>query len=113
MRAMTLDEALLTLNDRLGHEVTAWVEVAHDKPLLIASGHLENWHLDITDEAPTAGDAHFDLYGHYSLGDTRFDLSDAPVESVDDRPNGLTFRLQGGARLVVMWKPPVVPDEAV
>ena len=82
---MTLDEALLALNDRLGHEVTAWVEVAHERPLLIASGHLENWHLDVTDEAPTAGASHFDLYGHYSLGDTRFDLSDAPVESVDER----------------------------
>jgi hypothetical protein len=111
VRAMTLDEALLALNDRLGHEVTAWVEVAHERPLLIASGHLENWHLDITDEAPTAGASHFDLYGHYSLGDTRFDLSDAPVQSVDNRPNGLTFRLQGGARLVVTWKPPPAPDE--
>ena len=111
MRAMTLDEALLTLNDRLGHEVTAWVEVAHEKPLLIASGHLENWHLEITDEAPTAGAAHFDLYGHYSLGDTRFDLSDAPVESVAERDHGLTFRLAGGARLIVTWKPLAATDD--
>lgn len=104
---MTLDEALLALNDRLGHEVTAWVEVAHETPLLIASGHLENWHMEITDEAPAAGATHFDLYGHYSLGDTRFDLSNAPVDSVDDRPNGLTFRLQGGTRLVVTWQAPM------
>ena len=106
---MTLDEALLALNDRLGHEVTAWVEVQHESPLLIASGHLENWHMDVTDEPPAAGATHFDLYGHYSLGDTRFDLSNAPVDSVDDRPNGLTFRLQGGTRLVVTWKP-AMPD---
>ena len=106
---MTLDEALLRLNDRLGHECTAWVEVTHEIPLLIASGHLENWHMDVTDEAPAAGATHFDLYGHYSLGDTRFDLSDAPVESVAERDNGLTFRLVGGARLVVTWQP-VVPD---
>jgi hypothetical protein len=107
---MTLDEALLALNDRLGHEVTAWVEVEHESPLLIASGHLENWRMaEVTDEPPAAGATHFDLYGHYSLGDTRFDLSHAPVDSVDDRPNGLTFRLQGGARLVVTWQP-VVPD---
>ena len=102
---MTLDEALLALNDRLGHEVTAWVEVQHETPLLIASGHLENWNLDITDDLPAAGATHFDLYGHYSLGDTRFDLSDAPVDSVSERENGLTFRLDGGARLVVTWKP--------
>lgn len=113
MRAMTLDEALLTLNDRLGHEVTAWVEVAHEKPLLIASGHLENWHLEVSDEPPTAGASHFDLYGHYSLGDTRFDLSEAPVESVAERENGLTFRLAGGARLVVTWKPTVATDDVV
>ncbi len=113
MRAMTLDEALLALNDRLGHEVTAWVEVSHERPLLIASGHLENWHLDITDEAPTAGAPHFDLYGHYSLGDTRFDLSDAPVDSVAERENGLTFRLQGGVRLIVTWKAPVLPGDVV
>jgi hypothetical protein len=109
---MTLDEALLMLNDRLGHEVTAWVEVTHEIPLLIASGHLENWHLDVTaDEPPTVGSSHFDLYGHYSLGDTRFDLSDAPVESVAERPNGLTFRLEGGARLVVTWQPAVPPAD--
>ena len=106
---MTLDEALLLLNDRLGHEVTAWVEVTHETPLLIASGHLENWRLEFTDEAPAAGSTHFDLYGHYSLGDTRFDLSHAPVESVSERENGLTFRLEGGARLVVTWQP-VMPD---
>ncbi len=108
---MTLDEALLLLNDRLGHEVTAWVEVRHETPLLIASGHLENWTLDVTDELPTAGATHFDLYGHYSLGDTRFDLSDAPVESVSQRENGLTFRLDGGARLVVTWKPVSDPED--
>lgn len=110
---MTLDEALLLLNDRLGHEVTAWVEVAHETPLLITSGHLENWDLDIADEEPTAGGSHFDLYGHYSVGDTRFDLSDAPVESVGERENGLTFRLQGSARLVVTWKPVPPPADPV
>ncbi len=110
---MTLDEALLLLNDRLGHEVTAWVEVTHDVPLLITSGHLENWHLEVTDEPPTAGQAHFDLYGHYSIADTRFDLSDAPVDSVSERPNGVTFRLQGGARLVVTWQPPAAPGDLV
>jgi hypothetical protein len=110
---MTLDEALLALNDRLGHVVTAWVEVQHDTPLLIASGHLENWHMEVTDEEPAAGASHFDLYGHYSLGDTRFDLSDAPVESVGERPDGLTFRLEGGARLVVTWKPAVPPSDLV
>ncbi|MDX6721125.1 MAG: hypothetical protein QOJ63_3379 [Solirubrobacteraceae bacterium] len=110
---MTLDEALLMLNDRLGHEVTAWVEVTHETPLLIASGHLENWHLEATDESPAAGATHFDLYGHYSLGDTRFDLSDAPVESVAERENGLTFRLQGGARLVVTWQAPAEPGNLI
>ncbi len=109
---MTLDEALLLLNDRLGHEVTAWVEVTHETPLLIASGHLANWRLDIADEAPSAAE-HFDLYGHYSLGDTRFDLSDAPVDSVAERDNGLTFRLGGGARLVVTWKPVAGPEDPV
>ncbi|MEJ7797111.1 MAG: hypothetical protein WKF42_01335 [Solirubrobacteraceae bacterium] len=110
---MTLDEALLMLNDRLGHEVTAWVEVAHEMPLLITSGHLENWHPEVADEQPAADASHFDLYGHYALGDTRFDLSDAPVESVSERENGLTFRLQGGARLVVTWQPAAPPADLV
>ncbi len=101
---MTLDEALLTLNDRLGQEITAWVEVAHESPLLIATGLLENWSQETT--APTLeATRHFDLRGHYSIGDARFDLSDAPVESVSERTNGLTFRLAGGARLVVTWLP--------
>jgi hypothetical protein len=105
---MSVDEALLTLNDRLGQEVTAWVEVDHDKPLLIATGLLENWSAetrpDVVADMPTQ---HFDLYGHYSIGDARFDLSDAPVESVGDHTggNGLVFRLKGGARLVVTWRP--------
>jgi hypothetical protein len=104
--AMSLDEALLTLNDRLGREVTAWMEVSHDTPLLIATGVLENWSQE-TAHASLAGDdpPHFDLRGHYSLGDARFDLSDPPIESVSERTNGLTFRFTGGARLVVTWPP--------
>ena len=102
---MTLDEALLTLNDRLGHEVTAWIEVAHDTPLLIATGPLENWSQETTGVPVEGGPSRFDLRGHYSLADARFDLSDAPVESVSERPNGLTFRIEGGVRLVVTWVP--------
>ena len=105
---MTLDEALLALNDRLGQEVTAWVEVSHESPLLIATGLLENWKHEMSSSGllePTAAAEHFDLYGHYSIADARFDLSDAPVESVSERTNGLTFRLEGGARLVVTWRP--------
>ncbi len=104
---MTLDEALLTLNDRLGQEVTAWVEVAHDQPLLIATGLLENWSDETVGSELVAG-SHFDLRGHYSIADARFDLSDAPVESVGERKDGLTFRIEGGARLVVTWS---TPDE--
>jgi len=100
---MTLDEALLTLNDRLGHEVTAWIEVVHETPLLIATGRLENWSQATTGLAVEAAPTHFDLRGHYSIADARFDLSDAPVESVSERANGLTFRFEGGARLVVTW----------
>jgi hypothetical protein len=107
---MTLDEALLTLNDRLGQEVTAWVEVAHDTPLLIASGTLENWSQETTGLPVEAGPAHFDLRGHYSVADARFDLSDAPVESVTERAHGLTFRIDGGVRLVVTWPPGVDSD---
>ena len=105
---MTLDEALLILNDRLGHHVTAWMEVDHDKPLLIADGTLEPWQ----PPAPTPEEGalaeppeqHFDLFGLYSVGDARFDLSDAPVESVGTRPNGLTFRLTADVRLIVDWE---------
>jgi hypothetical protein len=107
---MTLDEALLSLNDRLGQEVTAWVEVAHDTPLLIASGLLENWSQETTGLAVEAAPTHFDLRGHYSIADARFDLSDAPVESVSERANGLTFRIEGGVRLVVTWQPGVEGD---
>lgn len=109
---MTLDEALLALNDRLGHEVTAWVEVAHGTPLLIASGLLENWSQETTGLAVEAAPTHFDLRGHYSIADARFDLSDAPVESVSKRTDGLTFRIEGGVRLVVTWMPIVDPGPA-
>jgi hypothetical protein len=104
---MTLDEALLTLNDRLGREVTAWMEVSHDTPLLIATGILENWSKETARGSVVPGEdpPHFDLRGHYSLADARFDLSDPPIESVSERPNGLTFRFTGGARLVVTWSP--------
>jgi hypothetical protein len=107
---MTLDEALLTLNDRLGQEVTAWIEVVHETPLLIATGLLENWSQETTGLPVASAPTHFDLRGHYSIADARFDLSDAPVESVSERTNGLTFRLDGGARLVVTWLPPAEGD---
>ena len=107
---MTLDEALLSLNDRLGHEVTAWVEVAHDTPLLIASGLLENWSQETTGLPVEAAPSHFDLRGHYSIADARFDLSEAPVDSVSERPDGLTFRITGGVRLVVTWQPVLGED---
>lgn len=107
---MTLDEALLSLNDRLGHEVTAWVEVAHDTPLLIASGLLENWSQETTGLPVEAAPGNFDLRGHYSIADARFDLSEARVESVSERANGLTFRIEGGVRLVVTWMPRVEED---
>lgn len=107
--ALTLDEALLSLNDRLGQEVTAWVEVDHDAPLLIATGLLENWSRETTE--PLLDPAqHFDLRGHYSIGDARFDLSEAPVEMVSERTNGLTFRIDGGVRLVVTWPPAIEGD---
>ena len=95
---MTLDEALLSLNDRLGQEVTAWIEVEHEAPLLIATGTLQNWS---EETAPTR----YDLRGHYSLADARFDLSDPPLESISERADGLTFRFTGGSRLVVTWLP--------
>jgi hypothetical protein len=110
--AMTLDEALLTLNDRLGQEVTAWVEVRHETPLLISTGVLENWSHETSSSGvlePTAAQ-HFDLRGHYSIADSRFDLSEAPVELVSERPDGLTFRLAGGTRFVVTWTPKIEGD---
>ncbi len=107
---MTLDEALLTLNDRLGQEVTAWVEVTHETPLLIATGLLENWSNETLGAGMADPAQHFDLRGHYSIADARFDLSDAPVEIVSERADGLTFRLEGGARLVVTWMPKVEGD---
>ena len=109
---MTLDEALLALNDRLGHEVTAWVEVVDDTPLLIASGPLENWSQETTGIAVEAAPTHFDLRGHYSIADARFDLSDARVESITERKNGLTFGIEGGVRLVVTWLPVIDPGRS-
>jgi hypothetical protein len=111
-RAVNVDEALLALNDRLGQEVTAWVEVDHEKPLLIATGLLDNWSREtVAGLLPKEDPQHFDLRGHYSIADARFDLSDAPVESVGEHPggSGLVFRLAGGARLVVTWQP--MPEE--
>jgi hypothetical protein len=105
---MTLDEALLILNDRLGQEVTAWMEIQHDAPLLVAHGTLEPWHPPPAEEEPASSlvepaPQHFDLFGNYSVGDARFDLSEAPVESVGTRDNGLTFRLAESVRLIVDW----------
>ncbi|MBW3652117.1 MAG: hypothetical protein KY433_00715 [Actinobacteria bacterium] len=108
--AITLDEALLMLNDRLGQEVTAWVEVVHETPLLIATGLLENWSQERTGVAVEGAPSHFDLRGHYSIADARFDLSDAPVQSVSERSDGLTFRVEGGVRLVVTWQPKAEGD---
>jgi hypothetical protein len=105
---MTLDEALLSLNDRLGHEVTAWVEIRDAAPLLVATGPLENWSRETTAIGAPAG---FDLRGHYSIGDARFDLSSAPVKVVRERDDGLTFELPAGARLVVTWTPFGEPGE--
>lgn len=105
MATLTLDEALLALNDRLGQEVTAWVEVTSDTPLLIATGPLANWSQETTGVPIEGGASPFDLRGHYSIADARFDLSKAPVESIGERENGLTFALGGGARLVVTWLP--------
>ena len=104
--AMTLDQALLALNDRLGQEVTAWVEIKDDTPLLIATGLLENWSHETLPASVSQPAPHFDLRGHYSIADARFDLSDAPVDTVSERPDGLAFALQGGARLVVTWTGP-------
>jgi len=104
---MTLDEALLILNDRLGREVTVWTEVAHDTPLLLATGALEPWSPAPDEEAGGLLEQtpqHFDLFGNYSVGDARIDLSDTPVESVAARPNGLTFRLVEGVRLIFEWE---------
>jgi len=103
---MTLDEALLILNDRLGSEVTVWMEIAHDSPLLMATGTLEPWSPPPAEEAGALLEEtpqHFDLFGNYSVGDARIDLSDAPVESVGTRPSGLTFRLGESVRLIVDW----------
>ncbi|MCA1682736.1 MAG: hypothetical protein LC685_01855 [Actinobacteria bacterium] len=105
---MTLDEALLILNDRLGQEVSAWMELDHDKPLLLASGTLESGHPPppvelesaLVEPPPTE---HLDLFGLYRVGDARFDLSEAPVESVGTRASGLTFRLTADVRLIVDW----------
>lgn len=107
---MTLDEALLILNDRLGQEVTAWIEIEHDAPILTAEGTLEPWHPAPAEEEHDSSlieppTQHFDLFGNYSVGDARFDLSEAPVESVGTRDNGLTFRLADNTRLVVVWEP--------
>ncbi len=104
---MTLDEALLILNDRLGEEVVAWMEIDHDSPLLIATGTLQPWHPPPEDDDAGAllepAPRHFDLFGNYTVGDARIDLSDAPVESVTTRDSGLTFRLGDNVRLVVDW----------
>ncbi|MDQ3722050.1 MAG: hypothetical protein M3376_03060 [Actinomycetota bacterium] len=108
--AMTLDEALLTLNDRLGQEVTAWIEVTHETPLLIATGLLENWSHETTSAGAAEPARHFDLRGHYSIADARFDLSDAPVEMVSERQDGMTFRLAGGTRFIVTWTSKVEGD---
>jgi hypothetical protein len=111
---VSVDEALLTLNDRLGQEVTVWIEIDHEKPLLIATGVLQNWSAETTPDVVVEMETpRFDLYGHYSIGDARFDLSEAPVESVGSHAggNGIVFRLTGGARLVVTWLP--TPEEGL
>lgn len=106
---MTIDEALLLLNDRLGQEVTAWVEVKRDAPLLIATGVLENWSSETLSPEMTEIALPYDLRGHYSIADARFDLSDAQVDAVAGRADGLEFTIAGGIRLVVTWPPTPPP----
>lgn len=87
---MTLDDALLWLNDRLGKSVAVWIAIEQgDTELMVfeAAGELRHW----SEERSTAHAAgREDIVGLYDVSGASFDLSG--VRPLESRP-GWTIRL--------------------
>lgn len=94
------DEALLVLNDHLGHDVELIITVDQggDYSAVIASatGRLTHWRAGER-SAHWGSTSREDIVGLYNVGSASFDITElASAETVTDDaepPYGLTFRL--------------------
>jgi hypothetical protein len=102
---MTLDEALLWLNDRLGESVNVAVELdrGHVGAVVVeGEGTLEHWSEPV--DPRTLAVPRDDLVGWYRAGETRFDLTDlaqARIELFADL-DALRIELADGVALRVL-----------
>ena len=106
---LTLDQALVELNDRLGWDVDVAVRVERgDSTItpLSARGRLSHW-------TETSGLAsRDDLRGLYDVAAASFDVSEAEAASLladDEEPHGIRFELADGSAVEVVWG--AGPDE--
>ncbi len=77
--AMTRDEALLWLNDRVGRSVhvSVTLESGGGGSVLEGEGVLRHWS-EVAGSDPALSVPRDDLAGWYAVGDVRFDLTDLP-----------------------------------
>ena len=100
---MTLDDALLWLNDRLGKSVTVWIAVEHgdtETSILEATGVLEHWS---EGRAGARAVGREDIAGLYDVGGASFDLSDVqPLGVETPLADHLVIRLDQNTTLQVL-----------
>jgi hypothetical protein len=103
VHALTLDEVLLWVNDRLGMSVQAAVFVRHPRrpydlvPVLAASGELRF----SVEAAPVQAHG---ARGYYAVGDAQIDLSDIEYAAARERPEHgqIELSLADGVWLVLV-----------
>jgi hypothetical protein len=111
---LTRDEALLTLNDRLGHQVEVNVQAEapptsdHLAAVMSASGLLRHWREAHPRSAVTwASVPRNDIEGLYHIGAASFDVTDLDGASLladdDEPPFGLEFELADSVTLSISW----------
>ena len=104
---MTLDDALLWLNDRIGKNVAAWVAVTHwdlDVGVLEAAGELRHWTQGrlATRALSVPRD---DIAGLYEIGGASLDLSNVrplKVSTWPDAPDHLIVQLDEHTTLEIV-----------
>jgi hypothetical protein len=110
---MRVDDALLTLNDRCGQEVEAYVRVPepgeHPRIIVSAVGTLQHWSEDPVKD-PSSLAVRESWRGAYRVGDMHLNVTslvdDVTVDvDVDGHPWAYTFPLEGGVELLIVWQP--------
>lgn len=105
---MTRDEALLALNDHLGHEVEVAIQVVTEEAnvwVMTAKGVLGYWR-EQHGEA-WEGDTREDITGLYDVGGASIDITDLdaarPLADEGEPAYGLAFPLADNVELSVVW----------